>query len=255
MFKVSGPRLREASTLSGICYVVLVLITTFFAALSCVLILSQAVRTSPHRTWERNFDAVIIGAAYLIVFFTSLGFCLNRRIAVHRRLRKISKTYRTLRRNEVPESVYWFIQQEYTRACLVAYESQPQNEYQEGWGRPGTKYAGVRFRTALLDTIREIDALAHMIIPHHPILRPHARMLHHFRFILPLLPRDEDGLTPLHYYDSTIQLVRLASQEPTEAEYLVGMEAAMSIKRILDDCRQEMLESSSTEHENTSTEL
>ena len=61
-------------------------------------------------------------------------------------------------------------------------------------------------------------------------MRPHARMLHHFRFILPLLSKDEDGLTPLHYYDSAIQLARHASREPTEQEYIVGMRAAKEIQ-------------------------
>ena len=110
----------------------------------------------------------------------------------------------------------------------------------------------MRFRTTLLDTVRVIgkvsprtspsrvlpdkatttDALAHLIIPRHPALRPHARMLHHFRFILPLLPRDEDGLTPLHYYDSAVQLARHASREPTESEFIVGMNAAAEIRRM-----------------------
>ena len=74
------------------------------------------------------------------------------------------------------------------------------------------------------------DHLAHEVIPRHPTLKPHSRMLHHFRFILPLLPRDEDGLTPLHYYDSAIQLVRHASREPSEAEFLLGINAANSLK-------------------------
>jgi len=186
----------------------------------------------------------------------SVVYCLKRRIAVHRRLQRISKTYRTLGRAELPERVHLFIQQEYTRACLITYESQPKDGLQEGWGIPGTRYAAVRFRTALLDTVREIDALAHLIIPRHPVLRPHARMLHHFRFILPLLSRDEDGLTPLHYYDSAIQLARHASREPTEAEYILGTDAAAEIKRILDECRQEMLEGSSSHlSEATSAEL
>ncbi|CCM00951.1 uncharacterized protein FIBRA_02998 [Fibroporia radiculosa] len=140
--------------------------------------------------------------------------------------------------------VYRFIQQEYTRACLITYESQPKDGVQEGWGRPDTKDAKTRYRTALVRTIRDIDELAHLVIPRHPALRPHARMLHHFRFILPLLTRDESGLTPLHYYDSAIQLARHASREPTEAEFAVGMDAANEIKRILDECKQEMLEGS-----------
>ncbi|KAH9937620.1 uncharacterized protein B0H18DRAFT_971462 [Fomitopsis serialis] len=247
---------RGTSAVSFFLYAVVLLLTIFFAAVSCALLLSQAVRTDHRRTWTQNFNAVVIGAAYVAVALVSVVYCLKRRIAVHRRLQRISKTYRTLGRPELPERVHRFIQQEYTRACLITYESQPKDGSHEGWGNPGTRYAGVRFRSALLDTVRETDALAHLIIPRHPALRPHARMLHHFRFILPLLPRDEDGLTPLHYYDSAIQLVRHASREPTEAEYVLGMDAAAEIKRILDECRQEMLEGSSLHlSEATSAEL
>ncbi|OCH96481.1 hypothetical protein OBBRIDRAFT_5259 [Obba rivulosa] len=245
-------RARGASTLSAICYAALVLVTTFLVCLSCSLLLSQAVRTAPNQSFVENFNAVVIGAAYVIVFVVSLFFCLKRRIAVHRRLQRISKSYRTLGRSDVPESVFSYIQQEYTRACLVTYESEPKSGSQDGWGKPGTRLEGVRFRTSLLDTIREIDFLAHEIIPHHPALRPHARMLYQFRFILPLLPRDEDGLTPLHYYDSAIQLARHASREPTEAEFVIGMKAAADIKRILFECRSEMLEGTSTEGESRS---
>jgi hypothetical protein len=57
-------------------------------------------------------------------------------------------------------------------------------------------------------------------------------MLHHFRFIAPLLSKDEDGLTPLHYYDSGIQLARNSGEEPTEAEYVRCMAAATEIKKM-----------------------
>ena len=54
--------------------------------------------------------------------------------------------------------MFQYIQQEYTRACLIAYESRPKGGFQEGWGQPGTKFEGIRFRTSLLDTIRIIGA-------------------------------------------------------------------------------------------------
>ncbi|KAI0793431.1 hypothetical protein C8Q75DRAFT_804246 [Abortiporus biennis] len=238
---------RGAATLAGISYVLLVLVTTFFIALSCAFILSQAVRTTPNQSWVRNFNALVIGASYAIVAAVSLAFCLKRRIAVHRRLQRISKSYHTIRKGDVPKPVHTYIQQEYTRACLITYEAQPKDEFQEGWGRPGTRYAGLRFRTTLLHTIRELDELAHLVIPRHPVYRPHTRMLHHFRFILPLFQRDEDGLTPVHYYDSAIQLARHASREPTEAEFSIGMRAYEEIRKVLDGCRLEMLEGSATD--------
>ncbi|KAI0662747.1 hypothetical protein C8Q70DRAFT_1043112 [Cubamyces menziesii] len=241
------PRVSRRSTVSQICYAILVLITTFFVAISCIFLLSQAARTAPNRSFVKNVNAVVIGAAYVILLVLSLAFCLKRRIAVHRRLQRISKTFRTLGKNDVPDSVFLYMQQEYARACLIAYESRPKDGFQEGWGRPGSKYAGIRFRTSLLDSVRTIDKLAHLVIPRHPPLRPHARMLHHFRFILPLLGRDEDGLTPLHYYDSAIQLARHSSREPTEQEYVIGVRAAKEIETILNECYLEMREGSSTD--------
>ncbi|KAG7099399.1 hypothetical protein E1B28_001252 [Marasmius oreades] len=111
----------------------------------------------------------------------------------------------------------------------------------------GTKYEGVRFRKALLETIPEIDALAHLVIPTHPKRKPHDRMLHHFRFILPLLTADEDELTPLHYYDSAIQLARNSHREPTEKVFELGMEMADVIRNTLNETRLEMLQGSSTQ--------
>ncbi|PSR72394.1 hypothetical protein PHLCEN_2v11737 [Hermanssonia centrifuga] len=78
-------------------------------------------------------------------------------------------------------------------------------------------------------------------------------MLHHFRFLLPLLPQDEDGLSPLHYYDSVIQLVRHSSREPTEEEFSLGLASANEIKKILNDCRLEALEGSTIELGETQT--
>ncbi|KAL1952025.1 hypothetical protein VTO73DRAFT_1174 [Trametes versicolor] len=242
-----SPRMTRSSPVSQICYGILVLITTFFTAILCSLHLSQAVRTAPNRSYIKNVNAVVIGAAYVIMLVLSLAFCLKRRIAVHRRLQRISKTFRTLGKNDVPESVFLYMQQEYTRACLVAYEARPKDGFQEGWGRPGTKYAGIRFRSELLATVRIIDRLAHLVIPRHPPLRPHARMMHQFRFILPLLSKDEDGLTPLHYYDSAIQLARHATREPTEQEYIIGIRAARDIERTLNECHLEMGEASSVD--------
>lgn len=59
--------LRARTWTSEVCYALLVLVTVCFFALSCVALLSQAVRTSHNGSWENNWDAVIIGATYFLV--------------------------------------------------------------------------------------------------------------------------------------------------------------------------------------------
>jgi hypothetical protein len=74
--------------------------------------------------------------------------------------------------------------------------------------------------------------LAHIVVPSLPKLKPHVRILHHFRFLLPLFAQDEDGLTPIHYYDTAIQLARNSSRELTEKEFDAGIRAADEIIRM-----------------------
>jgi len=176
----------------------------------------------------------------VLVLFATMGYCVRRRVAIRRKLQKISKVYKPLGKGDVPDGVYQYITQEYARACLITYASSPKDGHQEGWGLPGTQYEGIQFRRSLLDTVPIIDKLAHQVIPRLPALRPHVRMLPPFRFILPLLAKDDDGLTPLHYYDSGIQMARNSGEEPTEVEYVRCMAAAHEIKRTLDDCSSEM---------------
>jgi len=168
---------RVLRTASEGAYVFLVLITIVAAGLSCAAIISQAVRTSPDRSWEKNVNALVIGASYIILvglppslllcalskltpniqFAVSLSFCVKRRVAVRIKLERISKTYRTIGRDDLPDvcvfpygtiiltpvvitppqSVHKYVSQEFIRSCLVSYESLPTNVFHEGWGRPG----------------------------------------------------------------------------------------------------------------------
>jgi len=225
-------------------YGIVILLISVATGLSCAAILSQAVRTSPLREWKGNFNALIIGGSYTIVLVASLLFCVKRRVAVRMRLHRISKVYSNVGRGDVPAPVHEYIAREYFRACLVFYGSLPKDTTHPGWGTLGTNQTGdeqpLHFRREILDMIPKIDELAHIVIPTHPTFKPHARMLHHFRFILPLLPSDEDRLTPLHYFDAAVQIVRTSSRELTQREYELGKSAAEEIISSLNECRLEM---------------
>ena len=56
-------------------------------------------------------------------------------------------------------------------------------------------------------------------------------MLHHFRFLKPLLSIDVDGMSPLHYYDSAIQLARNSARSLSEEEFETGMNAVQQIEK------------------------
>lgn len=55
-------------------YVFLVLLTVVATGLSCAAILSQAVRTSLTRSWSNNFNALVVGASYIILVSSSQDF-------------------------------------------------------------------------------------------------------------------------------------------------------------------------------------
>lgn len=58
--------------------------------------------------------------------------------------------------NSLSQVVHNFIEHEFLRSCTIAFASLPKMSHQEGWGAPGTKYEGIRFRTAILDTVGTI---------------------------------------------------------------------------------------------------
>ena len=96
-------RLFRRSTVSTLCYGILVLITTFFVAISCAFLLSQAARTAPNRGFIKNINAVVIGAAYVLVVVLSVSVCIKRRIAIFRRLQRIHKGSATRGVGEAPK--------------------------------------------------------------------------------------------------------------------------------------------------------
>jgi hypothetical protein len=114
---------RTVRSISEVSYVLLVLLAACAIGLSCIDLLSQAVRTSANRSWTSNFNTLVIGASYLAVvrpnpsphrlsrshgyrqLVASLLFCVNRRVSVRWKLQRISNTYRGIGRGDAPQVV------------------------------------------------------------------------------------------------------------------------------------------------------
>ena len=67
------------TTANRLSYFLLILLTGFLALASCVFLLSQAVRTAPNRDWRNNFNALVIGAMYILIVSGSLEYACKER--------------------------------------------------------------------------------------------------------------------------------------------------------------------------------
>jgi len=225
--------------LTRLLYLLVVIALSLLLLLSCVFLLSQAVRTSPSRNWTRNFNALVIGAAYTFVFVISLAFCLKRRLSVRRRLSRIPTSTMAIAKGDVPRVVHHLVEEEFLRSCAITYSSQPQVTYRDGWGRPGTKFEGVRYRVAILGTVVDIDKAARCIIPSMPPLTPYTSLEKHLRHVKSLLPATDPSLvfrrtsavlsaspaTRVELYTSAAHKARYSSHELEESEFIYAMEA------------------------------
>ena len=68
------------------------------------------------------------------------------------------------------QHVHGYVMQEYTRACLISYESSPKDAEREGWGRPGTlpKLAWSRkweIHTLTVPVLPHRDSLGWSLLP------------------------------------------------------------------------------------------
>jgi hypothetical protein len=119
-----SPKLLK--TISETSYALLVALTVVATGLSCTALLSQAVRTSANRNWTKNFNALVIGASYIVVvnesarkcrrtlllttramrvkqLAASLLLCVKRRVAVRLKLQRISKAPKALGQGDLPK--------------------------------------------------------------------------------------------------------------------------------------------------------
>lgn len=75
----------------------------------------------------------------------------------------------------------------------------------------------MHFRTAILDTISEIDQIARKFLPDLPPLRPHRPMLEHLKRLDFVLLQDDPAR--LRDYDALVQRARFDDDEPTEGDW------------------------------------
>ncbi|TXT08682.1 hypothetical protein VHUM_02810 [Vanrija humicola] len=112
----------------------------------------QAWRTDHQRRW--NVFALV--AAYVAFVIVSVIQVSSRVFSVKRSLRSMPKPYMPTKSVDTPRRVADLVSTEYSRTSVIAHLAQATTGQQEGWGRPGTKWADVNFRSYILSTLDEM---------------------------------------------------------------------------------------------------
>ncbi|KAG9023063.1 hypothetical protein FS837_006016 [Tulasnella sp. UAMH 9824] len=204
------------------------ILTTVLVAGSCVSIVLQARLAS---RGVANWNVLIVVGSYLALGIISAIIFLSRRHTGLKRLKTIPKPYVAVKRGDVPKPVSDLIAEEYTRACIAAAVSRPTGRTHPGWGAPESEYANVHFRSAILQTILDLDSLARKFLPELPALRPHRPMIEHLRPLSFVLLQEDP--CRLKDYDELVEQARYDEEEPTEDDWRRCEEIVEQMKTIL----------------------
>ncbi|KZW02714.1 hypothetical protein EXIGLDRAFT_419726 [Exidia glandulosa HHB12029] len=233
MAYMAGLRIRSVVRwgLITISFLFFILVALALVVASAAALLYESKRRAADRRID-NLKTLYIGIAYVLLAVVSLVYFAVRRRDVQRKLGGIPRMHIATRQGDVPKSVHKYIANEYLRSAAILYASQPANGHQDGWGDPGTEYAGVRFRRAILDSVVQVDEAARTIVPRLQPIRPHARVLHHLRALAPLIPVDESGGSCLRRYDAIVEFAKYGKREMALEEYVEGIKAAEEVVRV-----------------------
>ncbi|WWD16955.1 hypothetical protein CI109_101387 [Kwoniella shandongensis] len=109
----------------------------------------QAWRTGHQRKW----NIIVLVGSYVALGIIAIMHVWSRVLSIKRILRTMPKPYIPTKTVDLPKKVANHIATEYTRTAVIAHISQATTGQQEGWGRPGTKWENMHFRTYILSTL------------------------------------------------------------------------------------------------------
>ncbi|GAA5881770.1 hypothetical protein JCM1840_004825 [Sporobolomyces johnsonii] len=171
-------------------------------------------------------DLSITFGTYVLIIILCVVLIISRTFSNKRAIASIPKAYLPTQPNDVPKAAYELISNEYNRACVITKVAQPKGRQQAGWGRPGTDFENVYFRSAILSTI---PTLRSALTPLFPALGPSLSNSSHARAgplspLAPLLKLSPspvpEALVPLaELYEQQLVRAKYARKEPSERDW------------------------------------
>ncbi|CAG8792444.1 32199_t:CDS:2, partial [Racocetra persica] len=169
------------------------------------------------------------GSYFLTGFVTVLlGWC--RLNLVKKALSNIPKPFMPIKETDVPNSVFNLITDELKRVSMIAWtgEPKPEDVNLPGWGRPGSDYDGIHFKTSMINTFSLIEqnALKNLSLKRQPSMsvQRYIDLLIEHRVI-------DRGLG--HAYVEGYERARFSEDEVSQEQYTQFMKLVFQLLRRL----------------------
>ncbi|CAG8572735.1 10790_t:CDS:2 [Cetraspora pellucida] len=169
------------------------------------------------------------GSYFLTGFVTVLlGWCrLNH---VKKALANIPKPYMPIKQNDLPNSVFNLITDELKHVSMIAWTSEPKPEDVDlpGWGRPGSDYDEIHFKSSMIDTFSLIEqnALKNLSLKRLPSMS----VQRYIDFLIEHRAIDR-GLG--HAYVECYERARFSEDEISQEQYTEFMKLVLQLLRRL----------------------
>ncbi|RCI05507.1 hypothetical protein CU098_004031 [Rhizopus stolonifer] len=147
---------------------ILIILTAVCVAISAADVSIQALAD---KTTTGSFDfrnLVVVTGSYVFLALASLLFSCSRMLSIRISMQNIPKTCIPIKRNDLPEKVYFKVKNGFEQTKMIRESTLPRNEdiHTAGWAKPGTPlFEGLNFKQAVARTPSIVEKVAISIDP------------------------------------------------------------------------------------------
>ncbi|CAG8538113.1 4119_t:CDS:2, partial [Funneliformis mosseae] len=188
-------------------------------------IITRALLVDPGK-----MTVIIAGGSYFLMGFIAVILGFSRLYTVKRALSDIPKSQVPINEKDIPKSVHNLIVSELTRVSRIALagEPRPEDGGRPGWGRPGSSYNNIHFRSSIIETLSLIEQQA-VRCSLNLARQPSMSVQRYIDFLIEHKIDRELG----HAYVEGYERARFSDDEVPEEQYIKFMKLVLQLLRQL----------------------
>ncbi|CAI2164810.1 300_t:CDS:2 [Funneliformis geosporum] len=178
---------------------------------------------------KENMTVIIAGGSYFLMGFIAVILGFSRLFTVKRALNDIPKSQVPISEKDIPKFVHNLIVSELTRVSRIALagEPRPEDGGRPGWGRPGSSYHNIHFRSSIIETLSLIEQQA-VRSSENFARQPSMSVQRYIDFLIEHKKIDRElG----HAYVEGYERARFSDDEVPEEQYIKFMKLVLQLLR------------------------